>query len=170
MRRGRNGGVIEELRSAARGGELSAAFALGRIFEEGWGVKPSFPLAFTFYRAAAEGGLGVAFHYVGMCYHLGQGVRKNQAKAFQWFELSASCGDLASMYMRALCKIEGLGVKRSQTTGLKWMKSTARKGSADAADYLADFYVRHNRVKEAKYWQRRAHALGSLLTYFDSAD
>jgi len=156
-------GVVRALAEAAAGGSLSAAFILGRLYDEGWGVKKDDAAAFRWYRVAAEGGLPEAFYFVGSAYAFGSGVRRDKRKGFAWFEKAAAAGDETGAYMVALAIIDGTGVRRDRRRGLARMHAEARRGSRDAMDYLAAHHLEAGRLALARRWAERAIAAGESV-------
>src|SRR5688572_14340349 len=49
--------TVTALRAASSHGSLSAALILGRLYEEGWGVRNDDRAAFRWYKKAAAGGM-----------------------------------------------------------------------------------------------------------------
>src|SRR5438309_7401417 len=152
MRARRRTDIIEALSKAAVSGSLSAAFILGRLYDEGWGVKKSARTAFRWCSRAAKGGLSEAFYFVGSAYAFGMGVPTDESKAFEWFQRSAKAGDLTGSYMTAISIFEGTGVKGDPKFGMKLLLAAAARGSHDAMDYLAAHYQRLGKSKEARRW------------------
>ena len=97
-----NSEILDALTKAAKEGRLSAAFILGRLYDEGWGVEQNSRTAFRWYKRAAQGGLTEAYYFVGSAYAFGDGVQINNKKAFEWFRKAAAAGDLTGAYMKEL--------------------------------------------------------------------
>lgn len=152
--------VLEALERAAAEGSLSAAFILGRIHDEGWGVAVDEVEAFRWYKAAAEGGLAESFYFVASGYDRGAGTRKDARKAFSWFQRAADAGDLDGAYMAAQAIVDGTGVARDEKRGLKLMTAAAERGSRDAMVFLAAHFLKAGRPRQAEPWAVRAAEAG----------
>lgn len=152
--------IVACLKRAAHNGSTSAAFILGRLYDEGWGVSVSARTAFRWYKKAADAGLSDAFYFVGSSYHLGHGVRPDGRHAFAWFRRARQSRDLTAAYMEGLCLLEGKGVRRDIRLGRQLLRQTAGQGSMHAMDYLAAFYIKQGRLKVAKAWAEKAVAAG----------
>jgi TPR repeat protein len=150
--------ILRSLRSAAKSGNASAQFILGRLYDEGWGVTRDGVLAMRWYMQAARRGFRESYYYVGSGYSLGDGVKKNAKEAERWFHLGAQTGDLDAAYMEALKVLEV-----SKTQGNRLMLNVARRGSHDAMDYLADQNLKTGRLVEAKKWAKMAVAHGDQM-------
>ena len=155
--------VPAALTHAAKEGSLSAAFLLGRLYDEGWGVRRNYRLAFRWYLVAARGNLPEAFYFVASAYLFGHGVSKNTRKAFEWFQRSSRAGDLQGAYMEALSVLEGTGARRNVASGLRLLLRAARRGSHDAMDFLSAHYSNRGRLRQAKLWAERAIKAGDIV-------
>lgn len=152
--------ILRALVNAASDGEASAAFILGRIYAEGWGVMCSPKEAAKWYLSSAEQGNQNAFYFVASAYHFGLGVHRNLGKAFAWFRRAADAGDPEGSYMLAMCIYEGLGTKQDRVKGLRLLRQCAKRGSSHAMLYLAHVAMRNQRVRLAHSWAERAARAG----------
>jgi TPR repeat protein len=159
---GRASGVMKSLILAA-GASASAAFILGRLYDEGWGVRKSSRRAFEWYKRAAREGSKEALFFVGSAYLRGEGTRRNNAKALGWFRRSAAVGDQTGAYMEALSVFEGIGVSKDEKAGMKLLLKAARGGSGESMDYLAALHIKAGRLQAAKPWAERAIRAGDTV-------
>ena len=139
---------------------MSAAFVLGRLFDEGWGVSRNSRAAFRWYKKAADAGLSEAFYFVGWAYHLAEGVAADQRQAFAWFRRARTSRDLTAAYMEGQCLLEGKGVRRDVRGGIRLLRQAARQGSKHAMDFLAAYYIKQGRLLTAKGWAKKAIVAG----------
>jgi len=155
--------ILTALNSAARQGSLSAAFILGRLYDEGWGVEADPRKAFSWYLRAASAGLPEAFFFVGSAYDLGQGTRQDSAKALGWFRRAAAAGDKTGACMAAVAVFEGRGTRMDRRRGMTLLRKAAREGSHEAMDYLAAYYLSQRDRRQAKVWAERAIEAGNRV-------
>ena len=161
--RARSNATILELKEAVARGEMSAAYILGRLYEEGWGVRRDSRQAFDWYLTAAEGGMPEADYHVGTAYAFGDGVGRDEKKALVWFRKAAQHGDTTAAYMEAVAVLEGLGTRAEPVRGWRLLTAAARRGSRDAMDYLAAAYLTRRRLRQAEHWARRAAEAGDAV-------
>ena len=65
------------------------AFYLGRFYQNGFVVKPSPHLAFSFFKRAANYQFIGSYYYLGKCYEDGYGTDKDMDKAIEWYKKAA---------------------------------------------------------------------------------
>ena len=100
---------------AANGGQRDAQVNLGKMLEDGRGVKKDERVAFEWYWKAAEQGVGDAWYALGQMYEQGRGgARKDREKAKEYYRRAVELGSedarkrLAEMEKEehcCLCKI-----------------------------------------------------------------
>lgn len=156
----RKDGLLSAIEREARHGNGSAAFVLGRIYDEGWGVKRSARRAMRGYQSAARDGATQAYYFVGSGYAFGEGVLRDEREAFRWFSKAAAAGDLTGAYMMAVAVLEGTGTRRDKAKGMRLLLRAARSGSRDAMDYLAARHFEAGRRQLARSWATKAARLG----------
>ena len=84
---------VEWYRKAAEQGDAGAQYLLGRMYEDGDGVRQDDAEAVKWYRKAAEQGIAGAQFYLGVMYHFGgDGVRQDDAEAVKWYRKAAEAG------------------------------------------------------------------------------
>lgn len=86
-------------RLAAEGGDASALYGVGLMYEDGRGVTQDFREAVTWYRQAAARGEWRAQSGLAWMYAIGEGVPQDYVRAHLWFALAArsSSGHDAAM-------------------------------------------------------------------------
>lgn len=108
----------------AAGGDVSAWYSLGLMYEQGFGVAPDKCQAALCYRKAAEKGQVQAQYRLGSLYYHGQGVPKDLQQAAAWVKKAAEQGyaqaqaDLGNMYL------SGEGVPRDISQAAYWHKKS----------------------------------------------
>lgn len=147
--------IIIALKSAAREGETSASFLLGRLYDEGWGVTRNAREATRWYLSAADGGFPLAFYFVASAYDAGDGVAPDPKQALRWYQKAAASGDRDAKFVLAVRVLEGRGVRRDESVGVRSLRSLAGHDSA-AMDYLAYHYLRRGQFSLARKWALRA--------------
>lgn len=155
--------VLMALHRAAEDQSASAAFVLGRIYDEAWGVDEDQAVAFKWYKMAADGGVNESLYFVASAYLFGHGVVADAKSAFEYFERASRASDLTAQYMRALCIIDGTGTVRDPERGMRLMRAAASHGSHEAMDYLAAYHLQRGSLRRATEWARRAEESGSTI-------
>lgn len=155
--------TVTALREASRDGSLSAAFILGRLHEEGWGLRKDDRAAFRWYKKAADGGMTAAYYFVAFAYYAGQGVARNPRESFRWFQRSADAGDLDGLYMEAYFLLEGTGVRADPTRAVRLLRKAAHRGSSSAMEVLAVHHLRRRRFVTARMWAERSLRAGNAV-------
>jgi TPR repeat protein len=108
------------LKPMAEGGHAAAQYAVGRMYEDGFGTKRDYADAAKWYRLSAEQGNAQAQHALGVLYSVGWGVDRDAAEAVKWLRKSAEQGyyyaanDLASRYEA------GRGVPKDYPRAYMW--------------------------------------------------
>ena len=77
-------------RSLAEQGDASAQHFLGKMYENGEGVRRDSAEAARWFRLAAEQGHSGAQFYLGGMYASGNGVPRDYVQAYMWLDLSAA--------------------------------------------------------------------------------
>ena len=147
--------VVAALKAAARDGSLSACFVLGRLHDEGWGVRHDPRSASRWYLRAGEGGLPEAFYFVASAYMVGDGIEQDARRAIYWYRKAAAARDRTAEYALAVATLDGRGVRKNVAAGIRQLKRVAPHFPA-AMEYLAAHYAQHDRLALAKKWATRA--------------
>ena len=129
--------AYEKAMSLANGGDPSAQFVVGKIFDYGnGGVEQNQEVAVRWYRRAAEQGYPGAQFNMGNCCQLGEGVAMNKEEAVYWYRQASLQGDADSQYMLGLCYASGEGVTKNARKAIEWFKESSRQGHRLAQDIL----------------------------------
>jgi TPR repeat protein len=157
----RSNDIVTALNAAARRGSLSACFLLGRLYDEGWGVRRNPRAATRWYLRAGEGGLPEALYFVASAYYAGEGVARNQRRAIVWFRKAAAVGDRGAEFALAVSVLQGNGIRKDEAAGVRLLSRISRY-DVDAMDYLAYHYLKLGRFLLAKKWATRAATHGQI--------
>lgn len=105
---------------AANAGDVESRYRLGKMYEEGRGVKRDYARAASLYQSAADSGNANAMYRGGLLLHSGNGVPQNKAEAMNWFMDAATSGHAPAM--RALGRSYAAGVTgvKDHDTALSW--------------------------------------------------
>lgn len=143
--------------------EPQAATLLGRLYQEGLGVKRDPVAAANWFRRAAELGDIEGTFAFGVMLAEGDGIKKNREGAAQLFEKAAAQGHALANYNLALLYLRGDGKPESPDRGFLHMRYAAEHGIAQAQYDLATLYaagagqsVQPNATESATWLERAA--------------
>jgi len=120
----------------AEAGNSKAQYAVGRMYEAGFGTQQDYANAAKWYRSAAEQGDPLAQHALSAMYAVGWGVSADQKEAVAWLRRSAKQGyyfsqnDLASRYAN------GRGVPKDDVKSYMWFDLAASSAPTTVADVM----------------------------------
>ncbi len=86
--------ALREWQPLAEGGDASAQFSLGLLYENGDGVPRDYSKAREWYEKAAAQGEVKAQFYLGMQSAFGQGGQVDLVQAYMWYSLAAGNGNM----------------------------------------------------------------------------
>lgn len=143
--------------------EPQAATLLGRLYQEGLGVKLDKVLAANWFRRAAElGDLEGTFAFAVMLAE-GDGIEKNRIGAAQLFEMAAAKGHVLANYNLALLYLRGDGKPENPDRAAQHLRYAAEQGIAQAQYDLATLYatgagqtIQANATESATWLERAA--------------
>jgi len=146
-------------------GDPGAQFILGRMFEQGEGVKRDERRALAWYLKAARQGYDFAQYYVGHMYYEGLGTKQDYHQAYLWTLKAAHQGFVPAYYNLGLQYQYGDGVKRNPAQAVSWYRKAASAGDsmgqlAYAACYLQGIGVKRD-LATGYAWLRLAAHRGS---------
>lgn len=81
---------FEKVSTAAKKGDIEAAYKLGLIYEKGEEVYRDLKIAAKWYRKAAQNGHAWAQVAIGHLHAIGRGTTRSQTKAREWFSKATS--------------------------------------------------------------------------------
>ncbi len=121
--------ALEEWLPTAEQGDARAQYALGAIYDHGYGLPQDYAEAIKWYRMAAEQGVADAQSDLGTKYFIGQGVPQDFTDAERWWHMAAEQGfasaqiNLGSMYGK------GKGVPQDYVRAHIWFSLAAAQGN-----------------------------------------
>lgn len=95
---GANDRALNLYLKAAQQGYADAAWRIGVLYNNGWGVPKSDQMAITWFTLAAHLGHADVLYYIGNAYLKGRGVPKDAEIAKFWFKRAADAGDDEAAY------------------------------------------------------------------------
>lgn len=129
-----------EWQELADAGDVNAAFGMGLLYGNGFGVDMNDELALKYYGIAAEHGHAEAQCNLAVMYQNGWGVPQNDAAANKWYGLAAEQGiTQAQMALGRYYAMDFLDTY-DPVEAYKWFSLAARLGDIDAVekrDFLA---------------------------------
>ncbi|WP_027961579.1 SH3 domain-containing protein [Halomonas halodenitrificans] len=132
--------AVHEWREGAEQGEGQSQFALGKMFENGTGVRESLGEAYKWYRLAA--GNDVLEAQVGLAeLFLSERIEgRGPADAVEWLERAAESGHAGAQFQLGLMYLEGFGVEEDAVMAARWFEQAADQGHAPAQNNVGSLY------------------------------
>ena len=126
--------AFSELQPFAEQGNVIAQFALGFMYDNGFGVPQDYKEAFKWYKLSAEQGDKIAQNNLGTLYDDGTGVPQDYKQAVEWYRLSAEQG-----YEKAQTNIgakyyKGEGVPQDYLRAHMWSNLGASGGNKESTE------------------------------------
>jgi len=125
---------------AAELGHPSAAYSLGKCYENGHGTEQDFSKALEWFQKSDEQDFGHAPGALGNLYFLGQGVEKDLEKAFQYYIRGAGFGSMEATYNAGMCFLYGYGVEEDDNKAYAYLSHAAKYGYELAQRVLDDVF------------------------------
>ena len=157
---GHYGIALKELEPIANKGNAQAAYWLGRIYDEGLGVKRNARTAVSWYRKAAEGGLTDAKLQLGELYFKGTEELQDFKKARKWLEQAALDGNARAQLDLARLYANGWGGGKDPIQAYVWYEFAAKQGDHEA-ERLRDGLLKTLREDQIAEAQRLAEKMAS---------
>jgi len=149
-------------REAAEQGNASAQFALGFLFQRGYGVAQDHSQAAAWYRMSAEQGNAEAECELGSLHYKGDGVPQDYAQAAAWYRKAGEQGNARAQYQLGVLYRQGRGVPQDDAQAAAWYRKAAEQGNATAQLSLGLLYEGGVGVPrddgESYFWVRLAAA------------
>ena len=150
-------------------GDSAAQVVLGRIYEQGLGVRPDIGLALELYSAAAAAGSADAQLELGRLAYEGGGVYPDYERAAGWFRLAAAQGDPRGDVRLGRMLADGRGVRQDKTAAAHHFARAAAKKDADGLFYLGLAFLRGDGVPLNYERARKYFAASSALGHGEAA-
>jgi len=155
--------ALEEFRKAAKQGNASAQYRLGRMYADGEGVSKDNTEAAKWFRKAAEQGF-TPENRITFLLGLEAFILDDYKTALENFRKAAEQGYAVAQYLLGAMYNEGRGVPENDTLAVKWYRKAAEQGYADAYRILGFMYATGQGVPkydtEAVKWYRKAAEQG----------
>ena len=117
-----------------REGNYDAAYHLGLMFWNGYGMQKDALKAIDMYKTAAKSGHVEANLLLGHAYRLGEGVKLDPKVSVNYYRVAADKNNAEAQGLMSEAYLNGNGVPQEYTDGYKWAKSGAEGG-----DLLAQY-------------------------------
>ena len=151
----------QQLVSLAHEGYAEAQYNLGRIYQNGIGVKSNNTEAANWYRLAAKQGYNDAQNRLGLLLEADQ---RDYAGAAQWFAMAATQGNADAQYNLGIIYYSGLGA--NYEFAIHWFQEAAQQGHVQAQNILGKMFEQGQGTKqdyiEAYKWLKLAQLQGDL--------
>lgn len=152
---------------AAKLGDTSSLYLLGKMYENAKGTKKDLSQAANWYAQAAKQGHSKAQATLGFMYSKGYGVRQDYSQAVNWYQKAAEQGDINAQHNLAYLYSNGQGVVRDYQQAAFWYKKSAIQGDDDAQNSLGKLYERGlgvtKNLAKAKSLYQQAAAQGNQI-------
>ena len=126
--------AIESFERAAKEGSAEAAFNLGVMYAQSWGmIRPDDRQATHWFTKAAEAGLPDAQYNLGVRYSLGLGVQQDDGRATRWFTEAAEAGLPDAQYNLGVRYLHGRGQLKDYVEAYRWFNLAAASGNVEAS-------------------------------------
>ena len=144
------------LMDAANGGHSDAQFLIGKMFQNGFGVKKESQKAFEWYTKSAEKGVAKAQNNLAIMYLNGEGCIRDSLKAISLFQMAAEQGfTYSQVTLGAHNELCG-----NYKDAMLWYQKAAEKEFVPAFEKIASLYDRGLGVEENKtealIWYQKA--------------
>jgi uncharacterized protein len=123
---------VAELRGKAESGDMTAAVAMGLLYDSGTEVPKNQVEAVRWYRIAADQGHAEAQNSLGSMYQAGEGVPRDYSEAMRWYSIAADRGHAEALNNLAYLYDLGLGVPEDNPRAADLYSKAAEKGSVKA--------------------------------------
>lgn len=121
--------------------------------------------AFDCFNKAANSGHVESKYQLGILYEYGMPpVLRNLDRAAKCFKEAADGGIALAQYQFGIYSLSGTGVEKNVEEGIRYLELAANQGIGEAANCLAEIYLRGNEVPEdlgkAKFYNDKARKFG----------
>lgn len=143
-------------------GDAYAMLCMGKLYQNGEGVKRDYEKALGLLKMSAEKGCSEAMYILGSMYYNGEnGVKKDGTLSLAYFKTAADNGDVASMKCIGDLYYNGFGVNKNEAEAKRWYKKASDNGFAPAKERLAEIEIEKKRQLE----QRIAQSVAEQIKY-----
>jgi hypothetical protein len=110
--------ALKTLKPLAEKGDAKSQYALGIMYEYGYGMNKDLPKAQAWYLKAATQGNIDAQYNLGVLYEHGTGIKKDYAQAAKWYRAAAAQSDIDAFNNLGFLYQGGLGVTQNKIAAL----------------------------------------------------
>ncbi len=110
--------ALQESRPLAEKGDARSQYALGVLYENGYGVEKDLKQAAAWYLKAAKQGNTDAQYNLGAMYEHGVGMAVNYAEAARWYRPAAESGDIDALSNLGVLYQSGKGVPQDKVLAM----------------------------------------------------
>ena len=140
---------------AAKQNDPEAIFALGVLFDNGYGVARDGAAAFEYYKKSAQMGHAAAQTKLGKTYEKSE----DYLSAAYWFDLAAQKYDAEAVEKLGSYYLRGIGGKpEDDDTAFMYLSFAAQQGRTAAMTFMGNFYYDQQKYGQAFEWYRKAAA------------
>jgi uncharacterized protein len=151
---------VQTLKAEAEQGDVNGQFALGFIYDVGFGVPQDFAKSENWYlKAAEQGHAGAQLNLGGKAHY-----KRDFVKAIKWYRKAAELGNLDAQFNLGVMYKNGQGLPQDYAEAVNWYRKAAEQGSARGQINLGVMYHSGLGVPqdfaEAVNWFRKAAEQG----------
>ena len=163
-----------EMMALAGEGDPVAAYYLGRMYDEGLGVKADTTAALRYFEQADKGYNSDATVQLGLKALRGEGMKKNTELGIQYLKKAAYAGNESALYELGTLYENGDGVEKNYTYAFGFFYMAALKGEKKSQVKTARYYLSGRGIPqdfgEAVKWYVRAANQGYIPAQQEWAD
>jgi len=148
-------------RLAAEKGNPSAAYKLGEIYENGWGLAADPVQAFTWYMKAASKNDKHGQLKVGWCYQKGIAVQPDAKIAAIWYRLAAENGNIWGYHMLGFMLADGDGTAKDVGQARRYFELSLPKTNDHWAKWKLAHLIEQDDPARARGLLKEAAAAGN---------
>lgn len=154
--------VLHYFRMAAEKGNVAAAYKLGEIYEEGYGLPADPVQAFSWYMKAAARNDKHGQLKVGWCYQKGIAVEADPHIAAIWYQAAADNGNIWGYHMLAFMLADGEGMQRNPDLARRYLELSLPETKDHWAKWKLAHLLAEEAPKRAKSLLEEAAAAGNI--------
>jgi TPR repeat protein len=156
-------GALREWRAAADAGDQESQYAVGVLYDEGYGMPADDGEAARWYRRAAEQNQINAQFVLGLFYDEGIGVPLDDMLAARWYRRAGEQGHVVALYNLGIMYATGEGVREDDVQAYRFFWLSAQLGDADARMRLRELEVWMNDQQVSQAMQLAARSPAAVL-------
>lgn len=126
--------ALAEWQEPADAGDVMAAFGMGMLYSNGFGVDMNDDLALKYYGIAAEAGHADAQFNLAVMHQNGWGVPQDEVAANKWFALAADQGNVEAQMALGRYYAMDFSDTYDPVQAYKWFTLAQRLGNIDATE------------------------------------